>query len=92
MARPTPSRVRVGERREVRHVLRVDLNGGRALAVNPAPPGDELADQRFDAGVDVGAVERGQPGVDEARHVVEGAGPVDVAVTARELPPALDHA
>ena len=84
----TSSREYVASALEIGHELRVHLHGRRAAAAR----GKEPADERFDAGVDVRAVERRDAGIDEAGHVVERGRLVDRAVAAGQLPAALDDA
>ena len=63
----------------------------RRIGLGVAAP--EVADQLLDAGVDVGAIERRDPGVDERVPCRRTAAfSIDRAVTAGELPAALDHA
>ena len=50
----------------------------------------ETADQKFDAGIDVGAVEGGDPGVDERRHVLSRLLGIDGPMITGEVPAAFD--
>ena len=82
-----------GEAREVRHELGVDLepvDGASALLVEEARA--EPAIQLLDAGVDVGAVEGRDAGVESRDEVVDGRVAVDRAMPAGELPAAADDA
>src|SRR5205814_7874264 len=78
---------------EVGHVLCVHLyitcRGGAAVSATAFQP---LADERFDAGVDVRAVERRDSGVHEPTHVGQRISRVDTTVTAGQLPAAFQEA
>jgi hypothetical protein len=52
----------------------------------------KVADHLLHALVDVGAVEGGDPGVEEGLHVGDGRVAAHLAVIAGELPAALEHA
>ncbi len=71
----------------------MDLEGasrfGAPLLLQSRPEG---ADQRLDAGVDVGAIEGGEAGVEGGLEGVEGRCLLDRPVAAGELPVAADHA
>ena len=88
--RTTSAREWVGSRSRSGTYLVCTCTGTRAAA--RAAPLQPLADQRFDAGVDVGAVEGRDARVDEPIHVGERGGRVDGAVAAGQLPPALQQA
>ena len=82
-----------GQRSEVRHVLGVDPDpGGRRPAPRGGEPGEEGPDHLLDPGVDVGAVEGDDAGVDEGGHVRHRPLGLHRAVVARELPATLDEA
>ena len=76
-----------GQLVEVGHELGVHPEAGGVIGTLPP----EAADQLLDAGVDVGAVEGGDAGLDEGRHVADGLRGVDVTVVAGQLPAALDE-
>ena len=82
-----------GERREIRHELGVDFDPRRASgAACGGGAREKGADHLLDPGVDVGAVEGDDPGLDEGGHVRHRPVGVHRAVVARELPSALDDA
>jgi hypothetical protein len=82
-----------GQRGQVRDVFGVDLDpGDRRRAPTRPQAAQELADQRLDAGVDVGAIEGCDAGLDELPHVLEGCLAVHRAMAAGELPAPLDDA
>ena len=75
------------ERPEVRHVFGVYLNVRR----HPRTRDPKLADQFLDPGVDVGAVEGGDPCLDEGGHVSNGVVAVDGPMSPGQMPSALDQ-
>ena len=77
-----------GESAPIGHELGVKLNARTQHRVTF----QELPDQLLDAGVDVGAVEARDAGLDVAPHVFDSRVDRDLAVAARELPAALDDA
>ena len=93
---PVDDRLDVGlpERRqpvEIGHELGMDLQRAGGLDTPPGrEPRPEGADQRLDAGVDVGTVEGGEAGVERRLHRVERLGLGDRAMAAGELPVAAD--
>ena len=81
-------RVHLRQLGQVGHALGVHLQRRQALR---AAARVEVAVQRFDAGVDVGAVHRVQAGVDEGGDVGDGTFAVDRTVVAGQLPAAADR-
>ena len=83
----------VVEPAKIRHQLGVDDDAAGCLgATATADVGDEGADHILDTPVDVGAVERGDTGVEKRLHVGDRLLGANLAVIARQLPAALDDA
>ena len=81
------------ERRQIRHELGVNLDRPHRLgAAQIGQPRTERADQFLDAGIDVGAVERRDAGVERRDEIVDRGFAVDRPMPARELPAAANDA
>ena len=78
---------------EIRHEFGVHLDPVQRLGTPDSfvllP---ESTNQRFHAGVNIGAIKRRNPGVGKGNHVLDPGLPVDFAMPARQLPTALDNA
>ena len=70
------------------HLVWTLIRAPALRAISPCDLGAEFADQLLDAGIDVGAVESGDAGLEERHEVLDGGRAVDGAVAAGELPAA----
>src|SRR5271157_6041332 len=77
-----------GQVSQIRDELGEDLNASGVFGVMAA----KVPDQLLDAGVDVGAIERGDAGLDEGSHVVLRGDRVNGAVAAGQVPATFDDA
>ena len=82
-----------GQDGEVRHELRVDADARQGLCPALIAIGEtKAADQFLDAGVDIRAVEGGDPGIGEGDHVRDGLVAIHRPVPAGQLPATADDA
>jgi len=80
-----------GQRRQIRHALGVHANGWFRRSMRRTPGAEKVANKRFDAGVNVGTVERSDTGLGKRYHISDGPIVIDRAMSAGQLPSPLDE-